>query len=247
MKVAVINLSGNTGKTTLSKHLLAPQLGARRIQIEDVNTSDGEPDLELAAGRFKQLAAELNAADDDESFVIDIGASNAKLMVEQFSQLRTTRADIDFWVVPVVPAAKQKADSINTVATLMKIGVAADRIVMVLNNVIDTDAIETDFAAILATRELGVNVTDQVVLASEVFEMMKGQNESVFDIAGNRPDFKALLKAARADGNTEEVKALGERMVVQDMAEAASENLKAVFDSTPIAAAAAPSRLKKVA
>lgn len=41
MKVAVINLSGNTGKTTLSKHLLAPLLKARRVQIEDVNSSNG--------------------------------------------------------------------------------------------------------------------------------------------------------------------------------------------------------------
>lgn len=234
MKVAVINLSGNTGKTTLSKHLLAPQLNARRVQIEDVNVGDGEPDLELAASKFKSLAAELNAADDSESFVIDVGASNAKAVVEHFSQLKSTRADIDFWVIPVVPASKQKSDSINTASTLMKIGVKADRIVMVLNNIVDTQSVEHDFAVILALRELGIHVADQAILANEVFEMLKGQSESVFDIAKNRPDFKALMKAAREAGNKDEVLNLGTKMVTQDMAEDAAENLKAVFESTPI-------------
>lgn len=250
MKIAIINLSGNTGKTTLAKHLFAPQLSAKRVQIEDVNVGDGEPDLELAASKFKQLAAELNVAGDEENFVIDIGASNAKSMVEHFSQLKTTRADIDFWVIPVVPAAKQKADSINTAATLMKIGVKPDRIVMVLNNVQDTQSVEHDFSAILATRELGINVADQVVLASDVFEMLKGQSESVFDLAGNPPDFKALMKAARAAGDKDALNELGVRMVTQDLVEAAVENLRAAFESTPIGVAAARSQKpekKKVA
>jgi len=57
MKVAVLNLSGNTGKTTLTKHLLVPLLGAHRIEIEDVNTGDGQADTELAATKFQTLAA----------------------------------------------------------------------------------------------------------------------------------------------------------------------------------------------
>ena len=78
------------------------------------------------------------------------------------------------------------------------------------------------------------------MLASEVFEMMKGQTESVFDLAQNPPDFKSLMKAARAAGDKEALSALGTKMVLQDMADSAVENLKAVFESTPIAAAMAP-------
>ena len=235
MKIAVINLSGNTGKTTLAKHLFAPQLNAKRVQIEDTNIGDGEPDLELAASKFKQLAAELNVALDDENFVIDIGASNAKLMVEHFAQLKTTRSDIDFWIIPVVPSAKQKADSINTVATLTRIGIAPGKIVMVMNNVTDTQSVEHDFSTILQLRDLGVNVADQVVLASEVFEMMKGQSETVFDLVKTPPDFKSLLKAARANNDAQAVNQIGTQMVIQDLAESAADNLQAVFQSTPLA------------
>ena len=173
MKVVIINLSGNTGKTTLAKHLLSPLLNARRVQIEDVNSGDGEPDLELAAGKFKALAAELNVADDDENFVIDIGASNAKPMIEHFSALKSTRAGIDFWIIPVVPPSKQKVDSLNTASTLMKIGVDPEKIVMVLNNVVDTDSIEHDFAAIFGVGKLGIHVASEVVLASVVSNCSK--------------------------------------------------------------------------
>lgn len=234
MKVAVINLSGNTGKTTLSKHLLAPQLHARRIQIEDVNVGDGEPDLELAASKFKTLAAELNSADDTENFVIDIGASNAVAMVDHFAQLKTTRAGIDYWLIPVVPASKQKADSINTASTLIKIGVKPDRIVMVLNNIVDTLSVEYDFAQILAMRNLGIHVASQAVLTNEIYELLKGTAESVFDLSNNRPDFKALLKTARDKKDTNQVRELGIKMVHQDLAEDAAANLKAVYESMPL-------------
>jgi len=239
MKTTVINLSGNTGKTTLSKHLLAPQLNARRIEIEDVNTGDGEADLDLAASKFKALAAELNVADDDEHFVIDIGASNAKTMIEHFAQLKSTRAAIDFWIIPVVPSAKQKTDSLNTVKTLLEIGVEPGRIVMILNNITDIDSVSSDFTTILATRKLGINVVDEVVLASEVFEMLKGRQESVFTLVESPPDFKALKKAAREKNDAAALLEIGRQMVLQDMAESAAENLRSVFLATPMAVASA--------
>lgn len=234
MKITVINLSGNTGKTTLSKHLLAPQLKARRIEIEDVNSGDGEADLDMAANKFKALAAELNIADDDEHFVIDIGASNAKPMIEHFAQLKRTRSAIDYWVIPVVPASKQKIDSLNTVKKLLEIGVEAGAIVMVLNNITDVESVASDFPTILGARALGVHVCDEVVLASEVFEMLKGTQDSVFSLRDNPPDFKALKKAAT--GNAQATTKVGEKMVLQDLAEAAAENLRSVFMSMPVAA-----------
>ena len=39
MKIAVINFSGNVGKTTVARHLLLPRIqGAELISVESVNT-----------------------------------------------------------------------------------------------------------------------------------------------------------------------------------------------------------------
>ena len=102
MKIAVINFSGNTGKSVLSKNMLIPLLpGAKRISIEDINDPGGRSDATITASMFPSLAAELNAFDEDKHFVLDIGASSAKEMVGHFTRLATTRSDIDVWIVPV--------------------------------------------------------------------------------------------------------------------------------------------------
>ena len=43
MKLAVINFSGNVGKTTVARHLLLPRIhGAELIAVESVNADGGE-------------------------------------------------------------------------------------------------------------------------------------------------------------------------------------------------------------
>lgn len=237
MKIAVISYSGNTGKTTLAKNMLVPLIpGAQRIQIEDINTGDGKADIELNAQKFKALAEMLNIADDDEHYVIDIGASNSKRMIEEFIDLKRTRNDIDFWVIPCVPAAKQKADSINTVVELIRIGIQAEKIIVIPNNVSEVDNFEFDFRELQPLKANGVHVLQTPVLASDIYDMLKGEDKSVFEIEAENPDFKAMKKAARESGNPEDLAAVGRRMVVQDMAEAAAHNLRLAFKTTPMAA-----------
>jgi hypothetical protein len=236
--IAIVNLSGNTGKTTLAKHLFAPLLNARRISIEDVNTGDGEPDLQIAAKQFDTLAADLNVADEDENIVIDIGASNAKSMFEKMIKLSTTRKSVDYWVIPVVTANKQQTDSLVTMKKLNEIGIPFNQIVMLLNNVDgeNLDSIEHDFTRIFGARELGVFVANGTVLQSEVFEMLKGSNETVFDLKQNRPtkaEFDAKKKEIRASGDMSALRALGVRQVLLDLADDAANNLRSVMGTMP--------------
>jgi hypothetical protein len=43
MKIAVINFSGNVGKTTIARHLLLPRIeGAELFSVESLNAADGE-------------------------------------------------------------------------------------------------------------------------------------------------------------------------------------------------------------
>ena len=43
MKIAVINFSGNVGKSTVARHLLLPRIdGAELIAVESVNADGGE-------------------------------------------------------------------------------------------------------------------------------------------------------------------------------------------------------------
>ena len=55
MKVAVINFSGNVGKTTISRHLLLPRIaGAELICVESLN-ADGNQGQYLRGRQFAEL------------------------------------------------------------------------------------------------------------------------------------------------------------------------------------------------
>lgn len=233
MKIAIVNLCGHAGKSTLARHLFCPQLNATRIQIETVNSSDGTPDMEVAAKDFKELAAKLNIPGGN--FVIDIGASNIVSILDQLKGLRSTRNQIDWWIIPTMGTSKMKADSLMTVKALKDIGIDIKKIVMVPNNLQDSDEIKTQFESITSMRKGGIYVANEGVLASEIFDILKNGDQDVFDLVTNPPDFAALWKAARTD--QKELERVGRRQVVQDLAEVAEENLRAVFESTPLAAA----------
>lgn len=228
MKVAVINFSGNTGKSMLTKNMLVPLLaGAKRISVEDLNDPGGRSDATLTASMFPTLAAELNAFDDDKHFVLDIGASSAKDMVGHFTRLASTRSDIDVWIVPVTPVSKQCADTVNTVRRLIEIGVDAARIVVVPNNITDLTQFELDFTRLgIAATELGFRLCDHGVPHSKIYDMTRSADESLFDLANDTTDYRERLR-----GRNENAQEIGRRIVVRDMARDACIHLRSVFDA----------------
>lgn len=68
MKIAVINISGNVGKTTVARHLLMPRLpGAEFIAVETLNANEGE----ARAMRGRQFGALLDYLHALDKAVID--------------------------------------------------------------------------------------------------------------------------------------------------------------------------------
>lgn len=234
MKTVIINLSGNTGKTTLAKHMFTPLTKAKRISIEDVNSGDGSPDLEISSTKFKKLAGELNTADESENFVIDVGASNAKNMIANFDALASTTELIDCWVIPVTPSSKQITDSLRTAQSLKDLGIDPEKIVLLPNNVTDTESFDTDFALIYKAGQLGFIVPEQAILSTEAFEMLKNDERSIFDVVNGKINFTAKKAELRKAGDEEGLAKLGQEMVLYDLSRFASRNIKKVFDSIPL-------------
>jgi len=81
MKVAVMNFSGNVGKTTVAGHLLKPRMGNAPIfSIESINAgadADGLEVEKMKGKKFGELVDEIMPLD---SAIIDVGASNVGLI-----------------------------------------------------------------------------------------------------------------------------------------------------------------------
>lgn len=246
MKIFVASFSGNTGKTTLSKHLLVPQIpGAKRIQIEDINAGDGNPDADIKGKEFEALTESLRAMDDNEHVVIDVGASTSIHVMDSLAEMRRFRDQIDFWIIPAVPSVKQNADTIDIAEKMLVLGIKPSRIIVLLNNVTDLDGISNDFKQVLLLRSAGINVVDVPILNLPIFDQLKADDRTVFSIASETVDFDEMRKEARMHmrltGDDSKLVEYAKKEALFDHSEAAVRNLKRVFAATPI-----PARLAEI-
>jgi len=230
MKVAVMNFSGNVGKTTVAGQLLKPRMGDARIfSIESINSgadADGLDVEKMKGKKFGELVDELMTLD---SAIIDIGASNVEDFLKLMQQFAGSHEEFDFFVVPVVKEKKVQADTVNTIRALAKLGIEKKRIRMVFNKVDVDESVTDEFAALfgLAESEKSFVVRPEVVIYSnEVFERLKAVGKSLGDITADETDYRARLRLARDDDEKE----LCVRMVaLKRLAVTANKNLDDVF------------------
>lgn len=198
MKVAVINFSGNVGKTTIARHLLMPRIpGAELIAIESLNAGDHQGQS-LRGRQFGELQEYMQTVD---SVVVDIGASNVEDLMALMRRYRGSHEDFDFFVVPTVPALKQQQDTIATLAELSGWGISASRLKVVFNMVDDRVEVAKAFEALLDFLEkhpVAVVSTRCRLGANEIYGRLKGMGAAVdlAVLARDTTDYKSLIVQA---------------------------------------------------
>lgn len=230
MKVAVLNFSGNVGKTTVAGQMLKPRMGDAPIfSIESINSgadADGLNVEKMKGKKFGELVDELMPLD---SAIIDVGASNVEDFLKLMQQYHGSHEEFDFFVVPVVKEKKVQADTVNTIRALQKIGVERKRIRMVFNKLEVDESASDEFAALfgLAESEKSFVVKPEAVIyANEVFERLKAVGKSLGDITADKTDYRAQLRQAKDDDEKE----MCVRMVaLKRLAVTANKNLDDVF------------------
>ena len=230
MKVAVINFSGNVGKTTIAGNLLKPRMGNAPIfSIESFNSgadADGLDVEKIKGKKFGELLDELILLD---SAIIDVGASNVEDFLKIMQQYDGSHEEFDFFVVPVVKEKKIQADTVNTIRTLQKIGIAKNKIRVVFNKLEIDEFVTDEFAALfgLAESEKSFIVEPEAAIyCNEVFERLKAVGKSLVDITADKTDYRSQLRQA----NDEHEKEMCVRMVaLKRLAVTANKNLNDVF------------------
>lgn len=226
MKVALINFSGNVGKSTLAKHMLLPRMNhVPLIPVESINSDDNAE--ESVRGReYGALTEYLITLD---GAVIDVGASNVEDVMKLMQQYDGSHEEFDYFVVPVVKEKKAQADTVNTIRSLQKIGVDKKRIRLLFNKVEVDDSVLEEFAALFGLAEVDKSFVirpECVIYSNEVFERLKTVGKSLGAITDDETDYRARLREV----STEEEKELCVRMVaLKRLAVTANKNLDDVF------------------
>ncbi len=228
LKIALINFSGNVGKSTLAKHLFQPRLGnAELVAIETINADEGA-DMTVNGQRFGQVQEVLLTAD---SAVIDIGASNVEAVMAMMRQYKGSHEDFDLFVIPVTKDMKQLRDTIGTIDALRAMGVPAHKIHVVPNMVDPGEKVEEAFEALFNYHadEGGFTLRPQAAIHfNEVYQKARESGVTVCELVDDQTDWKAALRTAAND--QEKMRAIS-MITLRRLALSAKDNLDAVFAS----------------
>ncbi len=226
MKVAVINFSGNVGKSTVARHLLAPRMNnAEVIPVESIN-SDGTQDEAIKGKQFGELQEALLLIDDA---VVDVGASNVEDFVNLMKQYKGSHEEFDYFVIPTVPKNKQMRDTISTIDALSEIGVPAKKIRLVFNMVEIDENPERLFSGLFEYHAATKNFTlrpEAVIHVNDIYGKLKGAEQSISEILQDPTDYKELIKTAK---DADEKLRFAQMVGIKRLAAGVTEELDAVF------------------
>jgi hypothetical protein len=220
VKIAVLNNSGNVGKTTISRHLLSPRMNNCSIlHVESLN--DGGGDSAFRGAEFRKVLQEVAILDDA---VVDIGSSNIEAVYEQLKILRGAHEEFDHYVVPTVPSPKQQRDTANTLNTLREINIPSSKIRLVFNMVEHGARVQDVFPDLVdSAQRAGIPIA--VVYDNEIFELLGGETlaSAIVDIPA------AKRRLAQTDSITEK-RTLATAIGISRLAEGVKEEMDTAFE-----------------
>lgn len=233
MKVLVANISGNMGKTTIVKHLLAPRMpDARAVCIESTNSGSDEIKDAIRLNAENEFGSLVDILAIEDDVIVDLGSSEAKEMVRRLKEYESAIQDFDLVLIPVIPDPKAQEDTISTIMTLHALNLPKEKIRILFNRVPAHMAgkVEILFEPLLnAVEGMVVVDTSLAIYQYEIYNALKGDSTTVSDISRDMTDWKSIARDTNASQSTR-IEALHNNRN-QKSAPTALRNLDAVFDA----------------
>ena len=232
MKIMICNLSGNMGKTTVVKHLLAPKMqDARVVVLESTNSGSNElrSPIHIDVDDFASLV-DVMALEDN--VIVDLGASEAKETIRKLKEYEASVHEFDLIIVPTVPDPKALEDTITTVMTLNALGVSREKIRIVFNKVPVHQAgkVAILFSPLIqAVNDMATVNLELVIYQFEIYNSLKGSQMTIRDVIADKTNWKAVARDSNGMSESERLEALQHNRN-QKAAPPAQRNLDAVFE-----------------
>lgn len=243
MKVAVLNYSGNVGKSTVARYLLLPRIrGAELATIEIANARPGDNDA-IDPSDYDTILTAVVSTDD---LIIDVGASSVDEFLRQMRKFDGSIADFDYFIVPTIPDDKALRDTILTIAALNKLGAPPDRTVCLLNRVQNDATIGDMIRPLMRFHEESEAFrvdTRNYIHENEVFGRVTRSKATLEEITADQTDLRVAIKEAANDA---ERVTLIDRLATKRLATGVLKELNTVFSSifAPAKQTAAASKAK---
>lgn len=230
MKIVVLNYSGSVGKTISASHLLAPRIpDVDIIAVESTNESAADLGLDvdqLRGEHFGKLFRKLLIA---PAIIVDVGASNIEDFLAELNKYEDAHAEIDYFVVPVIPTGKAQRETIKTIQALAAAGVERNRIRILFNRV-DVRA-QDEFEAIFAYEKMSGECLanpQAKILDNGVFDLLANRRLTIKAIVADATNYRQALREADPD-DTSEIERLSDLIALQSLAKPVDRQLDSAF------------------
>ena len=222
MKIAVLNYSGNVGKTTIARDLLKPNLTDYEIITIDTVNADGQETMLLKGEDDRQIYVELLVQDN---VILDIGSSNLEAYLKNSQKYRDLLNIVDKFIIPTTTDKKQHADSLKTVADLINFGIDKNKIFVMVNRVEKEK--EDMFSEIIAPySKVKINIVKTFIPRHELYDI----GGLVSTRAADETDYRALMEEKRKKGDMDKARDFANMFVLQQTAISMNEKYLQIFN-----------------
>jgi len=206
-KIAILNNSGNVGKTTIAREVLAQNLSNPvLIEIETHNSGNSnykfKEYVKIDANEITTLHTKMI---ENEDVVVDIGASNILEFFNKMLEFTGLEESFDIFIVPTTADAKQMKDTLKTVNILKNFGIDTNKIVVVANRA-NPLSFEKDFEILLnASKKLGFRFNKNMMIReTKLLKELELLNKTLNEIVEDETDYRA--KIVESKGTQEQAK-----------------------------------------
>ncbi|WP_390241230.1 StbB family protein [Vibrio sp. R78045] len=230
LNIAIVNNSGNVGKSTICETMLKPRIpNAEVIKVETIN-SDGTDDAKFSADEFDSILKQMDATDCS---IIDVGSSNIESFLLKMQEYKGSEEDIDYFIIPVIPKHKQQIDAVTTANMLLDLGVEPECIKFIFNMSDKKLSIERQYPDFLNGIQMLDIVIDShsIIYESSVFSMLNNLDRKFIDVVSDNRDFKKLLRSSES---REQREALSEQRSVKRLVNGVNDEMDIAFKALGI-------------
>lgn len=231
MKIAIVNNSGNVGKSTLCQYMFVPNMPhAEVIRVESINNDGDSEGEKLKAHAFVKIFDKIMGGDD---ILVDVGSSNIEVFMEKMThEFEGSHIFIDYFLIPLTPDEKQQIDTINMIISLIDLGVDADKIKIIFNKTDKKKTLEEQFSILFNDEELydldfTIDKNQPSVSLTEIFKTIAAAGYNYKDISILSMD--KLKENLKTESDKEEKKKIQLLMFYKMGVDSFNKNLSIVY------------------
>lgn len=215
LKVTVLSLTGNIGKSTIVNTLLSPRMpDAVVFRIETINAtgnSGAHKEVKLRGDQLDRLQVGMARA---EASIVDVGSSNVEALILGLNEQFGSHQFFDYFLVPILAqdgAEKETEDALKTLSALHEMGVEPERIKVVFNKLPKNSNLESECEVILnfhKSNPIFTLNTQAVIHQSEAFAALAEVNKTYREMVADNTNYYLALNDIPMDHEKERVKTI---------------------------------------